>query len=247
MTEEIKEKPKDTPVEEKNSTPVSSVQAQVDETPASLVEKSEDPNWKAIREIRKKERAEKEAAERKAAEKEAEAAALKAAMESAFAKYQPPQQQQDSYDGYESEEAIIEKKVQKVLEDRERKFREEQTKREQQELPARLRKDLPQFDAVLNQETLDYFEYHYPEIARSFNRLPNSYEKWTDLYTTVKKLIPNSVNAQRDTARINQNLEKPKSASSVGAGQDLQKNEVFLSEERKKANWERMQRAMKGI
>ena len=56
-------------------------------------ETPEDPNWRAFREARKRDRAEREAAERRAAEKEQEVAALKAAMDAAFTKGNAPSPQ----------------------------------------------------------------------------------------------------------------------------------------------------------
>src|SRR5271169_6729948 len=61
--------------------------------------KTEDPNWKAFREARKKDRADREAAEKRAADKEAEVTALKAAMEAAFSKSAPTPQAYQQYYG----------------------------------------------------------------------------------------------------------------------------------------------------
>src|SRR5882672_8217922 len=96
-------------------------------------EQKEDPNWKAFREARKKDRAEREAAEKRAAEKEAEATALKAAMEAAFAKGSSVQQAPVDQYGYQQEETqdqLIEKKIQAALEKREEQYHRETEQRE---------------------------------------------------------------------------------------------------------------------
>src|SRR6478609_249460 len=116
------------------------------ETKEKETESHEDPNWRAFREARKRDRAEKEAAERRAVEKEAEAAALKAAMEAAFSKSAPPNvngyHSPDVYPG-DTEEQIIERKVNAILEQKEKQYAREQQEREQREYPSRLARDLP--------------------------------------------------------------------------------------------------------
>ena len=116
-------------------------------------DEKEDPNWRAFREARKKDRAEKEAAERRAAEKEAEAAALKAAMEAAFAKSAPTPQAYQQYYGVnqepeESEDERIEKKVQAALAIREAAAEKARREREQQELPQRLLHAYPDYHQI---------------------------------------------------------------------------------------------------
>jgi hypothetical protein len=213
----------------------------------------EDPNWRAFREARKKDRAEKEAAERRAAEKEAEANALKAAMEAAFSKNSPsPQAYQQYYnqnDQEETEDERIEKKVNALLSLREEKARKEWEERERQELPLRLKRDFPDFHHVTSQENLDYLDFHFPEISRPLQRLPNDYDKWADIYHAIKKFIPNQSNARKDTIRADINQQKPKSISSTGLTQSEGNARQTWQEieQRRAANWERMQRVIKGL
>lgn len=214
-------------------------------------EPKEDPNWRAFREARKKDRAEREAAERRAAEKEAEVAALKAAMEAAFARNQPMPNQQQSYPLYEqdeSEDVRIEKKVQAILAQKEAEYRRQREIEEKQTMPQRLQQHMPDFNNVVTTENLDYLEYHYPEIARPLNRLQDNYDKWADIYAAVKKLCPNVTNARRDAIKADQNQIKPKSMSMPGmTPTGNQMSNAQISEEKKKANWERMQRTLKGL
>jgi len=217
--------------------------------PQPTEEKTEDPNWRAFREARKKDRAEKEAAEKRAAEKEAEADALKKAMEAAFAKSatQPTQSEYASYENDESEDDRIEKKVLAALAAREEKFEKNRVQREQQEFPAKLQKMYPDFNQIVSEEHLDYLEYNYPEVARPLQRLSDGFEKWEDIYRAVKKFVPNVASAKKDAQKAEANFKKPQSLSNLGANQSpVDQISTRISEDRKQQNWQRMQRLLKG-
>lgn len=211
-------------------------------------ESVEDPNWRAFREARKKDRAEKEAAERRAAEKEQEVAALKAAMEAAFAKSAPAQHQQQNEYYEETEDQRIEKKVQAAIAEREEAAERIRQQREIQEYPDRLRQAYPDFNAVVSSDHLDYLEYHYPEVAGPLRRLPDDFNKWADIYRAVKKFVPNIDSARKEQSRANENFNKPRSMSSTTVTQPTDSpGNMRLSDERKAANWERMQKLLKGV
>jgi len=249
MSEEMKEQqieskpPESTPVEQAKAPEVKDQ------------ENSEDVNWKAFREARKKDRAEKEAAERKAADKEAEVAALKAAMEAAFSKNTPTTAQRTDYQSYgfdetESEEEKFEKKVREKVKEElsafEQRMLQQQQQREHQEYPQRLSQSYPDFNSVVTEENLDYLEYHYPEIARPLKRQNEGFDKWSDTYHALKKLVPNAANAKREAQKAAQNGVKPRSMSSQGITQPQEMKNI-LSDSQKAANWERMQRTLKGL
>lgn len=217
---------------------------------------NEDPNWKAFREARKKDRAEREAAERRAAEKEAEVAAYKAAMEAAFAKSTPSHQAYQQHYGLQSgfgeqettEEHLLEKKIEAALNARLQAHEKARQEQEQREYPQRLNQTFPDFSTVINQDTLDYLDYHYPEVSKPLQRLPDGYDKWADIYRAVKKFVPNHSSANKEAARAEANFNKPKSMSSPQITQPGQaKGSHILSEEKKMANWQRMQMALKGV
>lgn len=214
---------------------------------AKIEEKAEDPNWRAFREARKEDRIKREQAEKRAEEKEAEAAALKAAMEAAFNRQNP--QVQNQYEDEENEEQKIDRKVNEALAKRDAEFQRQQTEREIQEYPQRLRQTYSDFNQVISTENLDYLEYHYPEVAGPLQRLPNDYNKWSDIYRAVKKFVPNIASSKKDSARADSNINKPKSISSTGLSQpnNGMAQSAHLSEDKKQANWERMQRMLKGI
>ena len=217
-------------------------------------EQQEDPNWRAFREARKKDRIEKEAAEKRAYEKEAEANALKAAMEAAFSKSGMNQSggMSQQYSGYneegETEDERIEKKVQAALAAREASYERERAQREQQEYPQRLQQTYPDFNSIVSTDNLDYLEYHYPEITGPLKRLPDDYHKWADIYRAVKKFVPNSSTAKKESAKADANFAKPKSMSSTGITQSGEAmSNARLTDEKRAANWERMQRTLKGL
>lgn len=221
-------------------------------------ETAEDPNWRAFREARKRDRAEREAAERKAAEKEAEVAALKAAMEAAFTpKSAPSTQAYQQYYGMnqsndhtdESEEQRLERKVNELLARKEELYRKQREEEEQREYPKRLLKDLPDFSQVCSQENLDYLDFHYPEISRPLQRLGDGYDKWHDTYHAVKKLIPNHSTARKEAARADINSNKPRSISSTGPSPTGEHTRSTWQEveARRAENWSRMQRTMKSV
>jgi hypothetical protein len=225
------------------------------QNPEVTKEGEEDPNWRAFREARKQDRAHREAAEKRAAEKEAEVAALKAAMETAFSKSSPSPEAYNQYYGTnqpyehtdETEDQRIEKKVNKLLSERENKYRKEKEEQELREYPTRLHRELPDFANVTSQENLDYLDYHFPELSRPLQRLPEGYEKWYDIYHAVKKFIPNQNSAKRDSARAEANSNKPKSMSTTQLSQPGQASTSSYQEveQRRAENWSRMQRMIK--
>jgi len=229
----------------------SSTQNSTAETSHSSTEESkEDPNWRAFREARKKDRLEREAAERRAAEKEAEVAALKAAMEAAFSRHPTDvPSSQYSYPEEETEDQRIQKKIDAALAAREAQYQQQLAEKERQEYPQRLNQTYSDFNAIISQENLDYLDYHYPEVSRPLQRLQDGYEKWSDIYLAIKKFVPNHSTAQRDAKRAEINQNKPKSMSSVGLSQNPADAPQInhLSKERRAANWERMQRTLKGV
>lgn len=217
-------------------------------------QQTEDPNWRALRESRKKEREEKKEAERRAAEKEAEVQALKAAMEAAFSKQAPTPQAYQQYYGMnqeaeETEEQRIERKVSEIISKKEQEYAKQQQEFERQEYPNRLRRDFPDFNKVCDPENLDYLDYHYPEVSRPLQRLQEGYDKWHDIYHAVKKFIPNHSTAKKEAMKADMNSQKPKSISSPNLtppGQPTRETWQEV-EQRRAAAWQRMQRTMKGV
>jgi len=216
----------------------------------------EDPNWRAFREARKKDRAEREIAEKRAAEKEAEVAALKAAMEAAFSKSAPTPQAYQQYYGQipdqqeESEDERIEKKVQLAIASREAASEKARIEREHQEYPNRLMQTYPDFNHTISQDNLDYLDYHYPEVSRPLQRLHDGFDKWSDIYQAIKKFVPNSTTSKKESARADINQNKPKSMSSTGItqpGESVNRTSMQEVESRRAARYIEMQKIIKSV
>lgn len=206
-------------------------------------------NWAEFRAQREIERKAKEEADRRAEQKAAEAEALRQALEALTNKPANNHQINQPYpqDIEESEEEKIERKVQEAIKREREKFEKERKEREHQETPLKLRQHFSDFDKVCTTENLDYLEYHYPEVAAPYAQLPDSYEKWAAVYKAVKRFVPNP-DSHKDAQKIEKNLSKPASISAPGVAQGgTALSSSMLSEERKAANWQRMQRAMKGL
>jgi len=204
------------------------------------IEDQEKINWRKFRDQRDIDRKKAEESAIKLAEKEKEAAALKSAMESLLNR-----QANQSQDPYE-EEDDIQKRVDKAMQTERAKYDQEQKEREQTEYPIRLTQTHSDFNDVCSTENLDYLEYHHPEISRAFASAPDSFQKWSDVYKTVKKLVPNS-NSRKDEKRANENFTRPQSMSVGGVTQTSDHAPHMLNDSKRQANWARMNRVIKGI
>lgn len=215
-------------------------------------ETPEQINWKKFREEREKERKQldQERKDKEAANKEAQA--LKAAMDAILNKPHPStqlNQQPASTSNYEdeSEEDRIEKKVNASLERRYQQEKIERQQREAVELPANLQKTFGDFNQTCSTENLDYLEFHYPEVAAPYRHMPESFDKWANIYKAVKRFVPNT-DSRKEANRAEKNFNKPQSASSPGVSQSGTATSSFiLSEQRKAENWARMERTRKGL
>jgi hypothetical protein len=248
----IPEEPKkeiEKPVENKQNPPQEETQEQI--------------NWRKFRESREKERLEKEKEleeqKNKAKQAEEQAKAFKEALDAMMANDKPQAQEASIPSSFDLEaidmptgkeikeytQKSINEGIQKGLEKYLAEQQRVQQEREKQDLPKRIRGAHKDFDEVCSQENLDYLEYHYPEITSAFSHMPDSLDKWTNVYKAVKKFVPN-INSNPDKAKADKNLNKPQSVSSVSteSGQNFSKG---LPQSRRDQNWERMQKIMKGL
>ncbi len=203
-------------------------------------ESIEEINWRKFRQQREEDRKQKEAAIQAARQKEIEAEALKKAMEALVNKPTATYQQQEE----ETEEQRIERKVQQLLEKKEIENERKRMETERMELPQRLQSNFRDFNEICTSENLDYLEYHYPEIAKPYKTMPEGYDKWEGIYQALKKFVPNK-NGIKEMKKVEANLAKPQAISKPGLTQtgDHAPN-LSLTEDRKRANWERMQKTM---
>ncbi len=130
------------------------------------------------------------------------------------------------------------------IEKREKVRMEEQRKKEVQELPSRLNSMYTDFSQVCSQDNLDYLEFHHPEIAKALSYMPDSLDKWATVYKTVKKFIPNT-ETKKEERRMEKNSLKPKSMS-AGLSNTGDQAPVYLDDAKRAANWDRMQKTMRG-
>lgn len=200
-------------------------------------------NWRAFREQREAERKAKEDSDKRASEKAAEAEALRAALEALTNKPQRSYQN----DIEETEEQRIDKRVKQIIDEREAQAKREWAEREQKELPVRLKTVYSDFNNVCSSENIDYLEFHHPVLAKALSKQQDGFDKWSDIYNAIKKYVPN-IDSKIDKARAEKNLQKPGSISSPGTTQGTGiMPSAKLDEARKSANWERMQRTIKGL
>lgn len=222
----------------------------------------EEINWRKFRQEREKERKEKEEESRKRKELEAQNIAMREAMDAILnrpnSSNEKPQSEDDVQLGeWASGEEVkkyvnkkistdLAKEISNIIEKKERENEQKKILEEQARLPKKLKEEFSDFDEVCNTENLDYLEYHHPEVARSLTRLPDNFDKWSDAYKAIKRYVPN-VNSNKDKQRAEKNALKPKSASTQGITESKDQAPKYLTEERKKQNYERMMRQMKGL
>ncbi len=226
--------------------PEAEVQAQpaVTTTPEAVKPEQEniqDVNWRQFRESREKDRKQREDAEKRAQEKEAEAAAFKAALDAMVNK---PTQSYEHTE--ETEQDRIRKEVEKALKAEKEHEDKKRVAREHQEMPQKLATVYNDFNRVCTSENIDYLEYHYPEVAEAYKHMPDSFDKWSNVYKAIKRFVPNT-DSKKDQARVDKNFSKPQAISKPGATPTGDNAPIFLDDKRRQDNWKRMQRVMKGV
>jgi len=232
LTEEA-QKPQETVVQTES--------AQKEETPEQI-------NWKKFREKREEERktAEKRIAEEKerAEKATAEAKALKDAIDAIISRDGDNTNERSPENNGDDPDRIAQL-VAKELERVEREREQKRLEQERKEWPQRLVREIPDFDRVCTTENLDYLEYHHPEIAEAFKEAPDGYNKWKNVYSVLKKMIPNP-SSDKDEKRMERNLAKPRSISTPGLPSTGDMAPHVLDDSRKNSNWKRMQQVMRG-
>jgi hypothetical protein len=208
-------------------------------------ETQKDIDWKKFKAERQKERDRLAESEKARLKTEQEAAALRAALEAAVNK-PTSYSQQHLDDSEETEEQRIEKMVTAKIEKRQRELESERMAQEQANYPTKLVQTFSDFNQVCSTENLDYLEYHYPEIAEGMKLAPDGYNKWAAIYKAVKKFVPNT-DTKRDIGKAEKNLNKPQSMSTGMTQNNAGAPPVRLDAARRQANWERMQRIVKGL
>lgn len=222
-------------------------------------ETPEQINWRKFRAQREADRRAKEESDRKAAETERAAKAIQEAM-AAMAMNQAAAPQayvaNQAAPGIARDEIptggqvidLVDKRIEdgiaKGLKEANERAEAERRAQEAAELPIKLKTVHGDFDQVCTAENIDYLEYHYPEVAAGFKHMPDGFEKWSNLYKAVKRFV--NVNSEKDKATAMANYNKPKSISVPGITQTGDSPPTIISDQRRKDNWARMQRVMRG-
>lgn len=206
-------------------------------------ETPEQINWRKFRQKRAEERKALEEAQSKNVKQAEEISALKAAIEAVVNK---PAREEEKEQPEETEDNRLKRYVQEAIEAAEKKRAENNAVREQQELPTKLANTFSDFNNVCTHENLDYLEYHYPEVAKAFQHMPDSFEKWANVYKAIKRFIPNADNV-KDQKRAEKNALKPQSMNSAGMTIGGDNAPIMMDDKRRADNWSRMQKIMRGI
>jgi hypothetical protein len=226
------------------TTPAAQVQtSQPEHTTPQSEETPQQIDWKRFKEARKIERQQKEEAEKRAEQKQQKAEALKAALEALVNK--PGTSVTGETE--ETEDDRIQKKIDQALQAERQRVEKERKQREQAEFPQRLAQTYGDFDKVCSAENLDYLEYHHPEIARAFQKAPDGFDKWSDVYKAIKRYVPNNTTSGKEQKKIEKNMQRPQSMSSAGVTQTGDQAPQYLDDKKKADNWKRMQQRMRGV
>lgn len=206
-------------------------------------------NWRRFREQQKEERKalaqEKKMraeAETKAQEERARAEAIAKALESVVDK----RSSDDSSSLEDSSDERVKAAVSKAIQERFAQEDADRRKRDLTEMPDRLRKTFPDFSIVCSEENVDWLKFNFPEVERALGAQPDGFDKWADVYHTIKKLVPNN-RGKEASNKIEKNLSRPQSMSVSGITQTGDSAPQQLDDKRRSDNWARMQRAMRNI
>ncbi len=194
-------------------------------------------NWQKFREQRSEERKVRAELEAKAKRDAEEKQALKEALEALV----------NNKTNYSEEPAEVssdeewDRRFQQWEQKQERKKAEE----EQRNAPALIRQEYHDFDKICSDENIDYLQYKFPEVYVAFKAMPDSRDKWRNIYGAIKRLIPNP-DSSKDQRKAEKNFNKPQSMNVGGVTSTGDSAPMMLTESRKADNYKRMVARMKG-
>ena len=246
------------------------VQENLEQENAVEEDTEEKINWRKFREARAKEKeelkAEQERAEqekRKSQEKDLQIAALTEAITASLS-----QSQNSTLTKKEQEQIVAElldediptggevknflkqyvpSIIKDILQEKETQKQKERDEQDKREIPLILKRQYPDFDEVMTQDNLEYFQYKYREASEAMAMLPDSKDKWSKIYSTVKKLVPLEI--RNESKMIDRNMKKPQQ-SAISGSSNTQSEEVgpgkVLTEAMKKQNYLKLLQEAKG-
>jgi len=197
-------------------------------------ETQEQINWRKVREKREQDKIAQEEERKKSQAKDEQIAALTQLVNS-ISPEQLQQQMQQQMQGQQSnltqeqqQQAIIDlldediptggevknflkqyipNAVNEILKQQAAEQEKRRQQEERQNLGSDLQKKHTDFYNVVNEDNIAYLDYHYPEVSEALTSLPEGVNKWSKIYSTVKKLVPS--NSDNSAARIERNMSKP--------------------------------------
>lgn len=138
----------------------------------------------------------------------------------------------------------VDKKIKKL----ESQIRGYQQQAVESAIESRLKSQYPDFDSVVNPDTIDMLRNSYPEVAATLNSSTDLYNKAASAYTIIKKMgiVPDNA-YDRDKELALRNASKPRPLTSVspqeGSSGPLSKANAFaqgLTDELKKELYREM-------
>lgn len=132
-----------------------------------------------------------------------------------------------------------------------KQLREMQYRMEQQTLDLRLKSKFPDFDAVVNSETLQKLAKEDPELAYTIDNTPDMYTKAVAAYKMIKAKSSHVQQPSEDDEYFEENQYKPRSTNSLNpqaSDRPLSNANAFqrgLSADQKAKLWAEMQEAIK--
>ncbi len=148
--------------------------------------------------------------------------------------------------GIDANNRAIRQKIDAALAKERARVEEDRKQREQKEYPQKVLAAHQDFNEVVTAENMDYLEFHHPEIATAIKYMPEGFDKWSTIYKAIKKHIPNNSTSAKEQKKAEKNMNKPQSmaAGLSGTGDSAPR---ILDQAAKDANWQRMNRVMKGL
>ncbi len=247
MSEQLNDKVVEQEIKKQPETVEKKINKEVVSADAKKAEENEDPierNWKLARERLDKEKKEKAALAEAHKKKIEEVEALKAAMEAVLNKPASTNQSQAVDDSDLSEDQKIERKISELLAKQKQEYEQERKERERQEIPVRVEQLHPDFKQIASEENVAYLKVHYPAIYSAFSNQPDSIETWSNIYQTIKQLVPNPASGNA-AAKAEKNFNKPQSMSIAGLTPTNDSAPINFDDKRRADNWARMCKIMK--
>ncbi len=141
--------------------------------------------------------------------------------------YQQPQQIQPQPQEEEinlNEDQLVEgkhlKSYHKKLQALQQQIKTQQQQSYTENSKLRLKAKFPDFDSIVNQDTIEMLQVLQPEVAQTLNASSDIYATGVTAYTLIKNLgLKSDQNYQDDIKRIQTNVAKPKPMASINPQQ----------------------------